>query len=314
MTLRLRHQAVVFFSLLFLLAASAEAAKRVYLDNLDTDVAIQARVRHTTVIVLPEQENILDLVAGDTETWAVTGAANVAYIKPGDEGVSTNVALICASGNIYSFKVFESKRAEPDLIVYVDYAPLVKDSSGGKRPEPHEPKFISKMDVAIYQEAAEQAERNARAAWDQADRRMRQAIDEFRASYPTLIRFEYELHKKALQTPFEISGMWHDGRFTYVRSNAVEAPALYESRDGKPSLVAYDLTPDGLYIVKRVLHDGHFQIGKKKAEWKRMPPERQPDPQLEQGRITLAAEAAASPPEEEAVDETAETAGEVDPR
>ena len=219
------------------MAASSEAAKRVYLDNLDIDVVIQARVRHTTVIVLPEQENILDLVAGDTETWAVTGAANVAYIKPGEEGVNTNVALICASGNIYSFKVFESKRAETDLIVYVDYAALEKDKAQGKRPEPHEPKFISKMDVAIYQEAARQAERNARAAWDQADRRMQRAIDEFRSSYPTLIRFEYKLHKKALQAPFEISGMWHDGRFTYVRSNAVEAPALYESRDGKPSLV-----------------------------------------------------------------------------
>ena len=314
MTLQTRRFAVLSLTLL-LLAASAEAAKRVYLDDLDTDVVIQARVRHTTVIVLPEQENILDLVAGDTETWAVTGAANVAYIKPGEEGVSTNVALICASGNIYSFKVFENNRAEPDLVVYVDYAPLVKeDESLGKRPEPHEPKFISKMDVAIYQEAAEQAERNARAAWDQADRRMQQAIDEFRSSYPTLIRFEYKLHKKAQQSPFEIAGMWHDGRFTYVRSHATEAPALYENRDGKPSLVAYDLTPDGLYIVKRVLHHGHFQIGKKKAEWKRTGPERQPDPQLQQGRITLTADAAPLPQVEETADETAETAGEVDPR
>ena len=314
MTTKSMRFAVLSSSLLILLAASAEAAKRVYLDDLDTDVVIQARVRHTTVIVLPEQENILDLVAGDTETWAVTGAANVAYVKPGEEGVSTNVALICASGNIYSFKVFENKGAEPDLIVYVDYAPLIEDRSERKRPEPHEPKFISKMDVAIYQEAAEQAERNARAAWDQADRRMQAAIDEFRASYPTLIRFEYKLHKKALQSPFEISGMWHDGRFTYVRSHATEAPALYEERDGKPSLVAYDLTPDGLYIVKRVLSHGHFQIGKKKAEWKRMPPERQPDPQLEQGRITLTADAAVLPQVEETADETAEPAAELDPQ
>ena len=311
MTLRFRRFAILSFSL-FLLAASAEAAKRVFLDNLDTDVVIQARVRHTTVIVLPEEENILDLVAGDTETWAVTGAANVAYVKPGEEGASTNVALICASGNIYSFKIFENRRAETDLIVYVDYAPLLEERTESKRPEPHEPKFISKMDVAIYQEAAEQAERNARAAFEQADRRMQAAIDEFRSSYPTLIRFEYKLHKKAQQTPFEISGMWHDGRFTYVRSHATEAPALYESRDGKGSLVAYDLTPDGLYIVKRVLDDGYFQIGKKRAEWKRTGPARQPDPQLRQGRITLTADAAALPEVEDIADETAEPAGEVD--
>ena len=178
----------------------------------------------------------------------------------------------------------------------MDYAAAAAASDGesrGKRPEPHEPKFISKMDVAIYQEAAKQAERNARAAWDQADRRMQRAIDQFRSSYPTLIRFEYSLEKKAERSPFEIAGMWHDGRFTYVRSNAVEAPALYESREGKPSLVSYDLQPDGLYIVKRVLHDGFFQIGKKKAEWRRVPPGKQPDPQLRQGRITLTADRSA---------------------
>ena len=320
MTLRSRRFTILSFSLL-VLAASSEAAKRVHLEDLDTDVVIQSRVRHTTVIVLPDSEQILDFVAGDSDTWAVSGAANVAYVKPGEAKARTNIALICASGNIYSFRVHEDSDAEPDLIVYVDYAGLAQAAADeplkpGKRPTPHEPKYISKMDVAIYQEAAEQAERNARAAWDQADRRMRQAIDEFRATYPTLIRFEYQLHRKAQQAPFEVSGMWHDGRFTYVRSQATEAPALYESRDGKPSLVAYDLTPDGLYIVKRVLHDGFFQIGKKKAEWRRLPPQAQPDPQLERGRITLTADAgeASEDAVEEVADAAEEAADEVDPR
>ena len=285
-----RSFAVLTFSLLFLLAASAEAAKRVYLETLETDIVIQARIRHTTVIVLPEQERILDFVAGDTDTWAVSGAANVAYIKPAQEAARTNIALICESGNIYSFKVYENNKAEPDLIVYVDYAPLIKSGDAASRkPTPHQPKYISRMDVAVYQEAAKQAELNARTAWDQAEKRMQAAIDQFRSSYPTLIRFEYRLHKKAQKTPFAIDGMWHDGRFTYVRSHAAESPALYETRDGKPSLVAYDLTPDGLYIVSRVLEDGHFQIGKKKAKWKRQRPAAQPHPQLVQGRISLAA-------------------------
>ena len=50
---------------------------------------------------------------------------------------------------------------------------------------------------------------------------------------------------------------------------------MYESRDGQPSLVNYDLTPDGLYIVRRVLHDGWFQLGKQRANWTRLV-ERQP--------------------------------------
>ena len=87
MTLQLKRFAVLSFSLL-LLAASAEAAKRVYLENLDTDIVIQARVRHTTVIVLPEQENILDLgCRRHRDLGRFTGAANVAYIKPGVERV-----------------------------------------------------------------------------------------------------------------------------------------------------------------------------------------------------------------------------------
>ena len=311
MTSRLRCFAILGFSML-LLAASSEAAKRVSLDTLDTDIVIQARIRHATVIVLPESEQILDFVAGDSETWAVSGAVNVAYVKPGEEGARTNIALICASGNIYSFRVRENSNAEPDLVVYVDYAAAPPAAGAGdspsKRPEPHEPKFISRMDVAIYQEAAEQAERNARAAWDQAEQRMTEAIDRFRSSYPTLIRFEYSLEKKAERAPFEIAGMWHDGRFTYVRSHATEAPALYESRDGKPSLVAYDLTPDGLYIVKRVLYDGYFQIGKERAKWRRVPPDRQPDPQLRQGRITLTAET------EDAAHAVPEPAAEVAPQ
>ena len=289
MTLGFKRFAVLSITLL-LMAASAEAAKRIHLEDLLEDIPIQARVRHTTVIVLPPSENILDYVAGDTTTWAVTGSANVAYLKPGEKDSITNIVLVCESGNIYSFKVTEDDNADPDLVVYIDYAAAMieEEAPGSTRPVLHEPKYVSRMDVAVYQEAAQRAEQNARAAWKQAEQRMQDAIDQFRSTYPTLIRFEYRLDKKASGKPFQIAGMWHDGRFTYVRSHASEAPALYETRDGDPSLVAYELTPDGLYIVNRVLEDGHFQIGKQRAKWWREPPPAQPDPQLVQGRISLA--------------------------
>ena len=65
--------------------------------GVDQLVDIQTQVRHTTVIVLPENENILDFVVGDSEYWHLTGAANVAFLKPIATGVETNVALICES-------------------------------------------------------------------------------------------------------------------------------------------------------------------------------------------------------------------------
>ena len=48
----------------------------------DQIVRIQAKTRHTTVIVLPASEDILDFVVGDSEYWHLTGAANLAFLKP----------------------------------------------------------------------------------------------------------------------------------------------------------------------------------------------------------------------------------------
>ena len=63
----------------------------------DQIIQIQTKVRHTTVIVLPAKENILDFVVGDSEYWHLTGAAHLAFLKPIAEGVKTNVALISES-------------------------------------------------------------------------------------------------------------------------------------------------------------------------------------------------------------------------
>ena len=66
-------------------------------------------------------ENILDFVVGDSEYWHLTGAANVAFLKPIATGVDTNVALICESGRIYSF--LASEGGEPHLVVRIEPPP-----------------------------------------------------------------------------------------------------------------------------------------------------------------------------------------------
>ena len=86
----------------------------------DRIIEVQTKVRHTTVIVLPSNENILDFVVGDSEYWHLTGAANLAFLKPIAEGVKTNVALISESGRIYSFLVAESSAGQPHLVVRVE--------------------------------------------------------------------------------------------------------------------------------------------------------------------------------------------------
>ena len=71
-------------------------------DVADQIVRVHARIRHTTVIQLPAHETILDFIVGDSEYWHLTGAANLAFLKPIGERVTTNVALVCESGrNLY---------------------------------------------------------------------------------------------------------------------------------------------------------------------------------------------------------------------
>ena len=134
---------------------------------------------------------------------------------------------------------------------------------------------MARGQVAAYQQMADTAMKTAKAAQVDADSRIADAAalaagetEAFRADYPTRLKFPYRLADKAFKWPFLVEGMWHDGQFTYLRSNAQESPALYEIKDGKPALVAYDLTEDGLYVVRHLLGDGWLQIGKQKAQWK----------------------------------------------
>ena len=240
-------------------------------DNPDQIIRLRTRVRHTTVIQLPGRENILDFVVGDSEYWHLTGAANLAFLKPISEGVSTNVALVCESGRIYSFLVSEQP-GQPHLVVRIASA---DERDPRISPGAHQPAFVARDQVEAYQQMAEQARMTAVAAQTEAEQQVaavqQQAeveINSFRSDYPTRLKFPYRLQDKALKWPFLVQGMWHDGQFTYLRSNAQESPALYEIKDGKPALVAYDLTEDGLYIARHLLGDGWLQIGKERAQWK----------------------------------------------
>ena len=236
---------------------------------------LRTQVRHTTVIVLPADENILDFVVGDSEYWHLTGAANVAFLKPLRPDAATNIALVCESGRIYSFLVAEQSDGPPHLVVRVESGTEKTGLSGGSSGRPA---FVARSEVAAYQQMAAEAAEAARSAREAAEAgileartQAESAIEEFRARYPERLAFEYRLDGDAADRPFLVEAMWHDGQFTYLRSHAQESPALYELRDGEPALVAYDLTEEGLYIARHVLGDGWLQIGDKRAAWRFTP-------------------------------------------
>lgn len=233
---------------------------------------LTTRLRHTTVITLPAGESILDYVVGDAEYWHLTGSANVAFLKPVAEGIETNIALVCASGRIYTFLVQENSLVDPNLVVRIEVAGSDPDSVAGVPPGGlREPVFVSRDQVRGFELMASQAQlelANVRAE-------ALAELDAFRADYPTRIRFAYEIHRDAADWPWLIEGMWHDGQFTYIRSSAQEAPAIYEEQDGAPSLIPYDLHGDGLFVIRRIVGEGWFQIGDERLEWAFTPPGRE---------------------------------------
>ena len=271
--------ALVIFALALPAAAQEHTLE---LDAADDQVwHIDTRIRHTTVITLPPQEHILDFVVGDSDYWHLTGAANVAYLKPTDEDVETNIALICESGRIYSFLVSETSATEPHLVVR--FTAPTPDNPGAaaaagaagaagalpRAPDRPAPAFVARSSVQAFQEMAQKAASDAEAARADAD----EAIAAFRADYPARLHFPYQLSRRALKRPFRARAMWHDGQFTYLRVGAAETPALYEQRDGDAAIVSYDVTEDGLYIVRRLLGSGWLQLGKKRGRWQFIPPD-----------------------------------------
>ena len=208
-------------------------------------IPLQTRLRYTTMIVLPDGEEILDVICGDRDFWVISATQNVAHVKPAKEGAATNLNLVTSSGSVYSFLLNE-KNGSPDLKVYVKGD---ESAASGKR------KYYSAAQV----EGLEAELRSARAAVETAGRRADEAIAAYRQEYPIRLRFAYGTWK--YEKPFLVRSMWHDGQFTYIKADASELPALYEVKDGKPALVNFQVH-QGTYVVPKVLDEGYLALGK----------------------------------------------------
>ena len=260
--------------------AAAQGLRTVTAEAATQAIPITTQVRHTTTVVVPREETIVDVVAGDAEYWDVSAAAHVAYLKPLEAGVASNVTLVAASGRVWALLVTESSDADPDLVVYVE---------GSAPPAPAVARqdalnVVSGREVLAHQaeEQAALAERQAieaaaatgvAAIWAEHDA----ARAQWETDYPRQLRFPYRLDTAAAAPPFTVEAIWHDGRFTYLRTRAQELPALYEQDDtAAPRLVAYDVVDDGLYVTDHVLGAGKLQLGEAAAGWTLEQDTRQP--------------------------------------
>ena len=209
-------------------------------------IPLQTRLRYTTMIVLPDGEEILDVICGDRDFWVISAVQNVAHVKPAKSGTETNLNLVTASGAIYSFLLSEKNgTSTPDLKVYVN---ADKAALGGRQ------KYYSAAEVERLQ--AEITE--AKEATGRAEQRVIEARAAERQQYPTRLKFAYGAVK--YEKPFLVRAMWHDGQFTYLKSDASELPALYELQDGKPAVLNFQVH-DGTYVVPKVIERGYLALG-----------------------------------------------------
>jgi hypothetical protein len=112
---------------------------------------------------------------------------------------------------------------------------------------------------AAQVEGLEAELRAAQTAVETAGRRAVEAIAAYRQEYPTRLQFSYATLK--YEKPFLVRSIWHDGQFTYIKADASELPALYEVKDGKPSLVNFQVQ-HGTYVVPKVVDEGYLALGK----------------------------------------------------
>jgi len=245
--------------------ADAGAARTVKYSRQDI-VQVRAKVRFSTLIVLPEGEEILDFTTGDKEFWIINGAHNLCYVHPAKVGIRSNLNLITTSAHVYSFlltEVSNEPNVEPDLKLFIE----PKDGSN----------VTSNTDLRGYVRAAEaeaykkeletlrgQTDQQVRATQAQAT----EEVNKFRADYQSSLQFDYTFDSKLSREPFLLSAIYHDAVFTYIKCGAREKPTLYELKDGKPNLITFQFE-NGVYIAPKILDSGYLAIGNKKLTFTR---------------------------------------------
>jgi hypothetical protein len=247
-------------------ARAASEAARVVKYTKEDIVPVRAKLRFSTLIVLPADEEILDFTTGDKEFWIINGSHNLCYVHPAQAGIRSNLNLITATGQVYSFLLTEisnDSNAEPDLKIFVEpkEAPG-SDTKSGLRG------YVRAGEAEAYKKELEILRAETADQLRAAQVQTGEQINRFRSGYAAKLQFDFLVDRRAAREPFLVSAIYHDETFTYIKCAAREKPALYEMKDGKPNLVNFQLE-NGVYIVPKILDRAYLAIGKKKLPFTR---------------------------------------------
>ncbi len=233
-------------------AVAQDASARTVQYHSQDIVPIHAKLKYTTLIEVPATEKIIEAATGDKDFWVVDVVGNFCFVHPAKAGISSNLNLITDKGNIYSFTLQDVSGTNevPDLkvlIVPADRSSIVA-ASGPPQFVPAAQLEQSKQQLAALESHVEQT------------------VDAYKSAYPLQLKFDYSF--TANEAPFDIQAIYHDDKFTYIKTNAPEKFSVYDMKDGKPNLINYDLR-EGTYIIPMVMDSGYVELGKKRMEFSR---------------------------------------------
>jgi Type IV secretory pathway, VirB9 components len=225
---------------------------------------VRAGLLQSTLIVLPAEEKVANVFAGDTVDWVFDGghvASRFISVKPKAANSSTDIHIVSDHGNEYTL---ELREVSADTDAHYDSKILIEPGDKAAKDKLAQlPVFVpaADLDKAKEDAAAVQA---AQAATLKAEQGKEEA---YRSKYPGSLHFDYSWDEKKGKE-LGLQQIWRDDKFTYLRGQFQETPALYEVKDKKPSLINFDFA-DGLYTVPKEVDAGYLAIGKQRVNFHR---------------------------------------------
>lgn len=240
------------------------APRTVTVSESQTPPVIRAGLLQSTLIVLPAEEKVANVFAGDTVGWVFDGghvASRFISVKPKTPGGSTDIHIVSDHGNEYTL---ELREVSADDDAHYDSKVLIEPGDkSAKEKLTQLPVFVpaADLDKAKQDAAAAQA---AQAATLKAEQTKEET---YRSQYPGLLHFDYAWDEKKGKE-LGLQQIWRDDKFTYLRGQFQETPALYEVKDKKPSLINFDFA-NGLYTIPKQVDTGYLAIGKQRVDFHR---------------------------------------------
>ena len=213
------------------------------------------------MIILPEHEQILDFVCGDKDFWVVSGAQNLAYVKPAKAGATTNLNLVTASGNVYSFLLTEgAARGRSEALCRARRHRCKAASSGAA-------KFYTAAEVDELRQAAETRARR-RAGGTRRRREDHRGARQQRSRRPTRRSSIPVSLQGRTRSRSSSTAIYTTARSRTSRRTPANCRRCTKCRTARRISINFQVE-HGVYVVAEVLDSGYLSIGQQKLAFER---------------------------------------------